>query len=137
MRTAGKWRDAADASSTRSSRSPASAGSRSRRTPRATSSGCSRRTRPPPCRCDDAVRDRKEKERLLGELLRRASPDEAAWIARNATGEMRAGAQEGMLLEAIAAATDQPPEAIRRALIAAGDVAAVAEAALTDDGAGL
>ena len=81
-----------------------------------------------------AARGRKEKERLLGALLRRASPDEAAWIARNATGEMRSGAQEGMLLEAIAVAAEQPAEVIRRALIAAGDVGTVAEAALAEGG---
>jgi DNA ligase-1 len=81
-----------------------------------------------------AARGRKDKERLLGALLRRASPDEAAWIARNTTGEVRAGAQDGVLLEAIAVATEQPAEAIRRALIAAGDVGAVAEAALAADG---
>lgn len=84
-----------------------------------------------------AARGRKEKERLLGELLARATPAEAAWIARNAVGEMRSGAQEGLLLEAIAAGSGQPPEAIRRALVAAGDVARVAEAALVADGAGL
>src|SRR5919198_1351034 len=69
------------------------------------------------------ARGRREKERLLAELLRSATPDEAAWIARNAVGEMRTGAQEGLLLEAIAAAAGQPPPAIRRALIGASDVA--------------
>jgi DNA ligase-1 len=78
-----------------------------------------------------AARGRREKERLLAELLRSATPDEAAWIARNAVGEMRTGAQEGLLIEAIAAAAGQPPAAIRRALIGASDVAALAEAALT------
>ena len=78
-----------------------------------------------------SVRGRKEKERLLSELLS-ASPDEAAWIARNAVGEMRTGAQEGLLLEAIAAAAALPASEIRRALIGAGDVAALAEAALAD-----
>jgi DNA ligase-1 len=82
-------------------------------------------------------RGRKEKERLLGELLRRATPAEAAWVARNATGEMRSGAQEGMLLEAIAVGSGQPAEVVRRALIAAGDVARVAVVALSADGAGL
>lgn len=83
------------------------------------------------------ARGRKEKQRLLGELLRRASPAEAAWIARNAVGEMRAGAQTGMLLEAIAAGSGQSGEAIRRALVAAGDVARVAEAALVGGGEAL
>jgi DNA ligase-1 len=78
------------------------------------------------------ARGRREKERLLADLLRSATPDEAAWIARNAVGEMRTGAQEGLLLEAIAAASGQPPAAIRRALIGASDVAALAEAALLD-----
>lgn len=77
------------------------------------------------------ARGRKEKERLLAELLT-TSPDEAAWIARNAVGEMRTGAQEGLLLEAIAAAAGRPAAEIRRALIGAGDVASLAEAALAD-----
>ena len=77
------------------------------------------------------ARGRKEKERLLAELLA-TTPDEAAWIARNAVGEMRAGAQEGLLLEAIAAAAGRPAREIRRALIGAGDVASLAAAALAD-----
>ena len=35
------------------------------------------------------ARGRKEKERLLAELLRGVTPGEAAWLARNAVGEMR------------------------------------------------
>jgi DNA ligase-1 len=80
---------------------------------------------------------RKEKERLLAELLVSASPAEAAWIGRNAVGEMRTGAQEGLLLEAIATASGRPATEIRRALIGAGDVATLAAAALNDGGAGL
>ena len=79
-----------------------------------------------------AARGRKEKDRLLAELLAAMSPDEAAWIGRNAVGEMRTGAQEGLLLEAIAAAAGRPAAEIRRAMIGAGDVAALAEAALRD-----
>lgn len=77
-----------------------------------------------------AARGRKAKERALAELLRDADPPSAAWIARNAVGEMRTGAQEGLLLEAIAAASGQPAASVRRALVGTGDVAAVAEAAL-------
>jgi DNA ligase-1 len=87
-----------------------------------------------------AARGRKEKERLLAELLAASGPDEAAWIARNAVGEMRTGAQEGLLLEAIAAAAGRPAHEVRRALIGAGDVAGLAEVALADardGGAGL
>jgi DNA ligase-1 len=83
------------------------------------------------------ARGRKEKERLLADLVAGASPDEAAWIGRNAVGEMRTGVQEGVLLEAIAAAAERPAREIRRALIGASDVAALAEAALTDGGARL
>jgi DNA ligase-1 len=78
------------------------------------------------------ARGRKDKERLLAELLASSDPDEAAWIGRNAVGEMRTGAQEGLLLEAIAAAAERPAAEIRRALIGAGDVAALADAALRD-----
>jgi len=83
------------------------------------------------------ARGRKEKEHRLAVLLTAATPDEAAWIGRNAVGEMRTGAQEGLLLEAIATAAGQPAAAARRALIGAGDVAVLAVAALTADGAGL
>jgi DNA ligase 1 len=77
------------------------------------------------------ARGRKEKERLLAALLA-TGPDEAAWIARNAVGEMRTGAQEGLVLEAIAAAAGKPAAEIRRALIGASDAATLAEAALAD-----
>ncbi|HEX2324935.1 MAG TPA: ATP-dependent DNA ligase [Chloroflexota bacterium] len=80
---------------------------------------------------------RKEKERLLAELLVSASPAEAAWIGRNAVGEMRTGAQEGLLLEAIATASGHPAPEVRRAMIGAGDVVTLAAAALNDGGAGL
>lgn len=84
-----------------------------------------------------AARGSKAKIGLLTNLLEQASPAEAAWLARNATGEMRAGAQEGILLEAIADAADRPADHVRRALISAGDVAAVAAAALSGDPAAL
>jgi len=83
------------------------------------------------------ARGRNEKEARLAALLARATPDEAAWIGRNAVGEMRTGAQEGLLLEAIAVAAGRPVADVRRALIGAGDVAVLAEAALCGGGARL
>ncbi|MBI3966156.1 MAG: ATP-dependent DNA ligase [Chloroflexi bacterium] len=84
-----------------------------------------------------SARGRKEKVRRLADLLRGVTSSEAAWIARNAVGEMRTGVQEGLLLEAIAYAAQQPASTVRRALIAAGDVVTVAVAALTQGAEGL
>ncbi|NIL97222.1 MAG: ATP-dependent DNA ligase, partial [Planctomycetales bacterium] len=52
-------------------------------------------------------------------------------------GELRQGALEGLLIEAIALAADIPTAAIRRAVMLAGNAAAVARAALTEGAAGL
>jgi DNA ligase-1 len=53
------------------------------------------------------------------------------------SGEVRQGAQAGLLADAIAAAARVPATAVRRALLLAGDLRLVAAAALTDGEAGL
>nr|MBA3760685.1 ATP-dependent DNA ligase [Gemmatimonadales bacterium] len=78
-----------------------------------------------------------ERQRLLRELLARATADESSFLFRLVTGELRQGAVEGLMLEAVAKAAGVPAEGIRRARMMAGDLAAVAKAALSGDAAEL
>ena len=68
---------------------------------------------------------------LLGDLLGRATADEQQLIAGMVGGELRQGAQRGVLVDAIAAAAGVPVSDVRRALTLSGDVVEVAQAALT------
>lgn len=70
------------------------------------------------------------KLRLLAEPLRRATPREQDFLARLLVGELRQGAQEGVMLEAVAEATSVAPARIRRAVMLAGDAGEVARAVL-------
>jgi len=69
---------------------------------------------------------RARRETLLVELAARASPLEREYLARIIGGEMRTGVSDGLVLEAIAAASGASPEATRRAALFLGDLAAVA-----------
>lgn len=80
---------------------------------------------------------RARKDELLANLFRRASALEAKYLAKQITGEMRVGVSEGALLDALARNTDIPAATIRRANQMAGDVGAVAYAALVEGEAGL
>jgi DNA ligase-1 len=62
----------------------------------------------------------------LAELLRRATPAEQDFLARLVVGEVRQGALEGILLEAVAAAAEVGADEVRRAVMLAGDLAEVA-----------
>ncbi|HKQ57073.1 MAG TPA: ATP-dependent DNA ligase [Candidatus Eisenbacteria bacterium] len=73
----------------------------------------------------------------LGELMRRATAGEADWLARVLIGEVRQGALESVLLDAIARAAGIAAAEVRRAAMLSGDLGAVAHAALTDGRAGL
>jgi DNA ligase-1 len=75
--------------------------------------------------------------RLLRELLARLTEEEQRFLAALIVGELRQGALEGLVIEAVAAAARRPPAEIRRALMMAGDLPAVARAALDGEGAGL
>ncbi len=77
------------------------------------------------------------KQRLLGELFARATADEQDLLFRLLIGELRHGALEGLLVEAVARAADLEPDAVRRATMLAADLGAVARAALTQGAAGL
>jgi DNA ligase-1 len=78
-----------------------------------------------------------ERSRALGELFARATPSEQSFLGRLVVGELRQGALEGLLVEAIARAAGIPAGDVRRAVMLAGETAAVARAALTEGAAGL
>jgi DNA ligase-1 len=78
-----------------------------------------------------------ERQRLLRELLVRATREEQDFLFRLVTGELRQGAVEGIMLEAVARAAAMPADSVRRARMMAGDLPKVARAALTGGGAEL
>ncbi|NNG41026.1 ATP-dependent DNA ligase [Flexivirga sp. ID2601S] len=67
---------------------------------------------------------------LVADLFGRLTADEQQFVARLIGGELRQGAGDGVMLAAIAAASDVPEPAIRRAVMLAGHAAPVAQAAL-------
>src|SRR5690606_19898205 len=73
----------------------------------------------------------------LEALFARASDPERTFLIRLLAGDLRQGALEGVLVQALAAAVGAPPEAVRRAVMLRGDAGAVAEAALADGPAAL
>jgi DNA ligase 1 len=78
-----------------------------------------------------------ERQRLLRELFAKATQEEQNFLFRLVIGELRQGAVEGLMLEAVAKAAKVAPEQVRRARMMAGGLAAVARAALTGDQAAL
>ena len=73
------------------------------------------------------------KTSLVGDLFGRATADEQRFLGGLIVGEVRQGALEGVLIEAIAAAAGLPSGRVRRAAMMAGDVGVVATAALGPD----
>jgi DNA ligase-1 len=78
-----------------------------------------------------------EKRRLLQDLWARATPEEQRFLAGLILGELRQGALEGIVLEAVARAARVPAAAVRRALMTAGDLPVVARVALREGEDGL
>jgi len=74
---------------------------------------------------------------LLRDLFARATAAEQEFLARLLFGELRQGALEGVLAEAVARASGVAAAEIRRAAMLAGDLAPVATAALSSGSAGL
>ena len=74
---------------------------------------------------------------LINAFLARATPAEAGFLRRLLVGELRQGAGEGIVVEAVARAAGVPAAAVRRALMLSGDLGAVAETAMTGGRAGL
>jgi DNA ligase-1 len=77
------------------------------------------------------------KQRALRELFARLSEDERRFLFGLITGELRQGALEGIVIEAVARAAALPPDTVRRAVMLAGDLPRVAHAALTEGADGL
>jgi DNA ligase 1 len=67
----------------------------------------------------------------LGGLLDAATPDEGRFLVRLLGGELRQGALEGIMIEAVAAAAEVPAEAVRRAFMMSGRLPTTAHVALT------
>src|SRR5258705_6043285 len=78
-----------------------------------------------------------ERERLLAELFAGATAPEQDFLARLLLGELRQGALEGIMLDAIAKAANLRPGRVRTAAMRAGGLPVVAKAALTEGEAGL
>ncbi len=73
----------------------------------------------------------------LAALFARVSAEERDFLARLILNELRQGALEGLLIDAIAEAADLPVSEVRRAVMLAGEPAVVAEATLAEGHAGL
>ncbi|HTU82002.1 MAG TPA: ATP-dependent DNA ligase [Candidatus Acidoferrales bacterium] len=72
----------------------------------------------------------KRREAVLERILRACEDSAiAAYVVKIVTGDLRIGLREGLVVDAIAAAFEAEPHAVRRAVMAAGDVGAVAVAA--------
>jgi DNA ligase 1 len=71
------------------------------------------------------------RRRLLGELLGRATDQEAGFLRRLLTGELRQGALAGLMADAVAKGAGVPPALARRALMLSGDLPRTAEIAIT------
>src|SRR5206468_1565051 len=74
---------------------------------------------------------------LLRTLLAGATTEEQDFLVRLVTGELRQGALEGIMVEAVARSAGLPAPDVRRAAMLAGDLGAVARAALGEGAAGL
>jgi DNA ligase-1 len=73
----------------------------------------------------------------LAALFARATGPERHFLERLLVGELRQGALEGILLDAVAKAAKVSPASVRRATMLAGDARRVARAALADGERGL
>ncbi len=78
-----------------------------------------------------------ERARLLQELFERASAQEQDFLVRLLLGELRQGALEGLMVDAVAKAAGLPLADVRRAVMVSGDLGEVAQAALGEGAAGL
>ena len=67
------------------------------------------------------------KKKLLTDLFARATAEEQDFLFRLVTGALRQGALEGVMVEAVAKARDLPANEVRRAMMVAGDLRAVAK----------
>ena len=78
-----------------------------------------------------------QRRTALHALFARATLAEHSFLARLLLGELRQGATQGLLLEAIAVAAGVPAQAVQRGAMLSGDIMGVAETALREGSAGL
>ena len=74
---------------------------------------------------------------LLSDLLGRATAEEASFLRRLFTGELRQGALAGVMVDAVAKAAGVPADVTRRAFMLSGDLSRMAAIALAEGEAGL
>ncbi|MFP5253257.1 MAG: ATP-dependent DNA ligase [Actinomycetes bacterium] len=74
---------------------------------------------------------------MVADLFGRATPPEQAYLRGLVTGELRQGALDALVVEALAAATGVPLDGVRRAVMLTGATAPVATTVLTEGEAGL
>ncbi len=79
----------------------------------------------------------RERGRIVRALLARATREEQDFLTRLMLGELRQGALEGVMVEAIACAAELPAASVRRAAMFGGDLTEVAGTALAEGRAGL
>jgi DNA ligase-1 len=77
------------------------------------------------------------RRQILGDLLGRATEQEADFVKRLFTGELRQGALAGLMIDAVAKAAGVSGEVARRALMLSGDLTRTAEIAMTEGEEGL
>jgi DNA ligase 1 len=77
------------------------------------------------------------RKQILGDLLGRATEEEADFVRRLFTGELRQGALAGLMIDAVAKAAGVPGEHARRALMLSGDLTRTAEIAIAEGEDGL
>ena len=79
----------------------------------------------------------RRRSQLLADLLGGATTEEAAFLRRLFTGELRQGALSGIMADAIAKAAGVPGEIARRALMLSGDLTRMAQIAMTEGEEGM
>jgi ATP-dependent DNA ligase I len=78
-----------------------------------------------------------ERKRLVGELFAAATAEEQYFLVRLLSGELRQGALDGVMTDAVARAAEVPAGEVRRAVMLSGSLAATAQAALGGGSAAL
>lgn len=71
-----------------------------------------------------------ERQRLVAQLFAQATSDEQEFLTRLIVGDLRQGAQAGVIADAVAQAAGVAAVAVRRAAMLAGNLAVAAQAAL-------
>jgi len=78
-----------------------------------------------------------ERKRLVGELFAAATAPEQRFLVRLLSGELRQGALDGVMTDAVAKAAEVPAPQVRRAVMLSGSLPRAAQAALSGGSAAL